>query len=111
MKLMRQLTWCACKYNFTFSAKHVPGVKNNLADSLSRSLSHQNKMFLHFQSLPHKIAEITIGYNSKNAIDNVLSLTKGKSSDHLQIDKFRQLAPQAEKHPHLCPSVSEVMWN
>ena len=39
-------------------------------------------MFLHFQSLPHKIAEITIGYNSKNAIDNVLSLTKGKSSDH-----------------------------
>jgi hypothetical protein len=25
MKLMRQLTWCACKYNFTFSAKHVPG--------------------------------------------------------------------------------------
>jgi hypothetical protein len=49
MKLMRQLTWCACKYNFTFSAKHVPDVKNNLADSLSR----------------------------------------------LQIDKFRQLAPQA----------------
>ena len=36
MKLMRQLTWCACKYNFTFSTKHVPGVKNNLADSLSR---------------------------------------------------------------------------
>jgi hypothetical protein len=48
-------TWCACKYNFTFSAKHVPGVKNDLTDSLSR----------------------------------------------LQIDKFRQLAPQAEKHPHL----------
>ena len=65
MKLMRKLTWCACKYNFTFFAKHVPGVKNNLADSLSR----------------------------------------------LQIDKFRQLASQAEKHPHLCPSVSEVMWN
>jgi hypothetical protein len=40
------------------------------------SLSHQSKMFLHFLSLPHKIAEITIGYNSKNAIDNVVSLTK-----------------------------------
>ena len=36
MKLMRKLIWCACKYNFTFSAKHIPGVKNNLADSLSR---------------------------------------------------------------------------
>jgi hypothetical protein len=29
------------------------------------SLSHQSKMFFHFQSLPHKIAEISIGYNSK----------------------------------------------
>jgi hypothetical protein len=69
MKLMRQLTWCACKYNFTFSAKHVPGVKNNLADSISR----------------------------------------------LQIDKFRQLAPQAAKHPHLCPAIFYyqfvLMWH
>jgi hypothetical protein len=65
MKLMRQLTWCACKYNFTFSAKHVPGVKNDLTDSLSR----------------------------------------------LQIDTFRQLDPQAVKHPHLCLGVSDVMWN
>jgi hypothetical protein len=38
------------------------------------SLSHQNKMFLHFQSLPHKIAEITIGYNSKNAIGVIMRL-------------------------------------
>jgi hypothetical protein len=51
MKLMRQLTWCACQNNVTFSAKHVPGVKNNISDALSR----------------------------------------------LQIEKFRSLAPQAEK--------------
>ena len=51
MRLMRQLTWCACQNNVTFSAKHVPGVKNNIRDALSR----------------------------------------------LQIEKFRSLAPQAEK--------------
>ena len=64
MKLMRQLTWCAAKYNFHFSAKHVPGFNNQISDALSR----------------------------------------------LQIARFRQLAPQAEQHPHICPSVSEVMW-
>ncbi|VDI05554.1 Hypothetical predicted protein [Mytilus galloprovincialis] len=36
MKLMRQLTWCAAKYNFYFSAKHVPGYKNQISDALSR---------------------------------------------------------------------------
>ena len=36
MRLMRQLTWCACQNNVTFSAKHVPGVKNNISDALSR---------------------------------------------------------------------------
>lgn len=36
MRLMRQLTWCACKNNFFFSAKHVPGYRNDISDSLSR---------------------------------------------------------------------------
>ncbi|CAG2228931.1 unnamed protein product [Mytilus edulis] len=36
MSLMRQLTWCACKYNFHFSAKHVPGYENEISDALSR---------------------------------------------------------------------------
>lgn len=36
MKLMRQLTWCAAKNNFHFSAKHVPGYKNQISDALSR---------------------------------------------------------------------------
>lgn len=36
MKLMRQLTWCAAKFNFHFSAKHVPGYKNEISDALSR---------------------------------------------------------------------------
>lgn len=36
MSLMRTLTWCACKYNFHFSAKHVPGYCNEISDALSR---------------------------------------------------------------------------
>ena len=36
MQLMRKLTWCACKYNFYFSSRHVPGYQNELSDSLSR---------------------------------------------------------------------------
>ncbi|XP_021365299.1 uncharacterized protein LOC110458068 [Mizuhopecten yessoensis] len=36
MKLMRNLTWFAANNNFSFHAKHVPGVENNIADSLSR---------------------------------------------------------------------------
>lgn len=36
MKLMRQLTWCAAKYNFHFSVKHVQGYKNQIYDALSR---------------------------------------------------------------------------
>lgn len=36
MRLMRQLTWCAARYNFVFHARHVPGIRNNIADSLSR---------------------------------------------------------------------------
>ena len=37
MSLMRRLTWCAAVNNFMFSAVHVPGVNNTLADFLSRS--------------------------------------------------------------------------
>ncbi|XP_060076370.1 uncharacterized protein LOC132555998 [Ylistrum balloti] len=36
MSLMRRLTWCAATYNFTVNARHVPGVKNTIADALSR---------------------------------------------------------------------------
>lgn len=36
MKLMRRLTFCAAIGNFTVHARHVPGVKNNIADSISR---------------------------------------------------------------------------
>lgn len=65
MKLMRKLTWLAACCNFTFHAEHVPGVKNNIADSLSR----------------------------------------------LQLQRFRQLAPQASKIPSKCPPPSDVIWN
>ena len=64
MKLMRQLTWCACVNNFQVTAKHIEGRKNNISDALSR----------------------------------------------LQMEKFHRLAPHAEKLPHNCPSVYEVMW-
>ena len=36
LKLMRKLTCCACTYNLSFSAKHIPGFKNEISDSLSR---------------------------------------------------------------------------
>ncbi|KAI0216052.1 hypothetical protein LSAT2_031886, partial [Lamellibrachia satsuma] len=36
MKLMRRLTWCAAKGNFIITAKHIPGVHNDIADALSR---------------------------------------------------------------------------
>lgn len=36
MKLMRRLTWCAAKFNFTVLAEHIPGVHNTIADHLSR---------------------------------------------------------------------------
>ena len=36
MKLMRKLTYLSCVLNFTVHAKHIPGVKNEIADALSR---------------------------------------------------------------------------
>lgn len=36
MALMRQLTWLAATGNFVITARHVPGVKNEIADALSR---------------------------------------------------------------------------
>lgn len=36
MQLMRRLTWTSAKFNFCIYAQHLPGVTNNIADSLSR---------------------------------------------------------------------------
>ena len=36
MKLLRRLTWCAAKHNFTVHAQHLPGKLNSVADALSR---------------------------------------------------------------------------
>lgn len=36
MPLMRQLTWCAVKHNFVFSASYITSLVNSVADSLSR---------------------------------------------------------------------------
>lgn len=36
MKLMRTLVMCAAENNFAIYSKHVAGVHNNIADSLSR---------------------------------------------------------------------------
>lgn len=55
MKLMRQLTWCACVNNFQFSAKHVPGRKNNISDALSRLQIGKFRILApHAEQLPHK---------------------------------------------------------
>ena len=35
MNLIRLITFQTLKYNFTFTAKHVPGLDNSIADSLS----------------------------------------------------------------------------
>lgn len=36
MKLMRRLTFLSCVHNFVIHAKHIPGVENDIADSISR---------------------------------------------------------------------------
>lgn len=36
MKLMRTFTWLSVRHNFTIQCKHIPGVNNVIADSLSR---------------------------------------------------------------------------
>lgn len=59
MKLMRQLTWCACINNFQFSAKHIEGRKNNISDALSRlQIVKFRKLAPHAETLPHKCPEI-----------------------------------------------------
>jgi hypothetical protein len=65
MRLMRMLMWCACQNNFCFRSEHVPGVKTEISDSLSR----------------------------------------------LQLDRFKTLAPMADKVPYRCPLISRVMWH
>ena len=37
MQLMRSLFFVAAKFNFWFEAAHIPGVKNNIADAISRN--------------------------------------------------------------------------
>ena len=36
MRLLRSLLVVVARYSFTFSAQHVPGVTNQVADALSR---------------------------------------------------------------------------
>jgi hypothetical protein len=36
MALLRSLLGVAARYNFTFAARHIPGVANPIADALSR---------------------------------------------------------------------------
>jgi hypothetical protein len=55
MKLMRQLTWCACLHNFQFTAKHVEGSKNCISDALSRLQMHTFRSLApHAEQFPHK---------------------------------------------------------
>lgn len=63
MKLVRRLTLCSALNNFTIHCTHIPGVRNIIADALSR----------------------------------------------FQIEKFRRLAPFADKDPTVCIPASELM--
>ena len=65
MKLIRTLTWTAAVCNFHFTARHLAGIKNKIADSLSRLLLQQ----------------------------------------------FRQLAPEADKDPQICPGPQQLIWD
>ena len=65
IKLIRTLTWTAAACNFHFTARHLAGIKNKIADSLSRLL--------------------------------------------LQL--FRQLAPEADKDPQICPGPQQLIWD
>ena len=60
MKLMRQLTWCAASFNFYFSARHVPGYKNKISDSLSRlQLNRFRSLAPNAEQEPFKCPSIT----------------------------------------------------
>ncbi|CAF4481097.1 unnamed protein product [Didymodactylos carnosus] len=46
MRLVRQLTLCSIKHNFTFYAEHIPGKANVVGDLLSRLQIHRFKMLV-----------------------------------------------------------------
>ena len=49
MDLVRDLTLCTLQHNFYFRAVHVPGINNNIADSLSRFQMER------FHQLAHRV--------------------------------------------------------
>lgn len=68
MKLMRRLTWCAMKYNFCVYAEHIPGVKNVIADALSRFQINKFKQLAPMaQEIPHQcppVSQVIWNYNN-----------------------------------------------
>lgn len=58
MKIMRTLTWTAAVNNFCFTAKHLAGRTNQIADSLSRLLLQKfHKLAPYADSQPQKCPE------------------------------------------------------
>ena len=56
MRLLRSLLLAAARYSFTFSAQHVPGVTNQVADALFRFRWQEFRQFVpHAQPLPTPI--------------------------------------------------------
>lgn len=51
MSALREIFWWSVIYNFTFSAHHIPGYLNNLADSLSRLAQSENNVTWLLQNL------------------------------------------------------------
>ena len=64
MLLMRRLTWCAAKNNFSFYSEFIPGIHNSISDAISR----------------------------------------------FQEERFRHLAPDAEKDPVPCIPYQEIIY-
>jgi hypothetical protein len=60
MKLMRRLTWCAARFNFVILAKHLPGIANDISDSLSRSQMERFwKLAPEADDVPHRCPQVS----------------------------------------------------
>ena len=65
MQLLRHLLSGAARFNFTFTAQHIPGIHNNIADALSRFHWQEFRQLapdaqLHLVPVPHQLWQLLI---------------------------------------------------
>ena len=70
MRLLRSLLLAAARYSFTFSAQHVPGVTNQVADALFRFCLQEFRQFVpHAQPLPTPIPADRLDRLDRSALE------------------------------------------